>query len=45
MRVERVVAGGRVIVDHGASLLVDEAETRAKAREAARKLHQRLENV
>jgi len=45
MRVERVVAGGRVIVDHGTSLLVDEAETRAKAREAARKLHQRLENM
>jgi len=45
MRVERVVADGRMIVDRGTTVLVDEMETRAKAREAARALHQRLENM
>ena len=45
MRVERVVAGGTTIVDRGTTVLVDEDEVRAKAGEAAKKLHQRLENM
>jgi hypothetical protein len=45
MRVEKVVANGRTIVDRGTTVLVDEGEVRAKAIEAAKKLHQRLENM
>lgn len=45
MRVERVTVDNRIIVDAGTTTLVDEDEVRAKAREAAAKLHQRMENL
>jgi len=45
MRVEQVKIAGRVIVNHGTTTLVDEHEVRAKAREAAARLHQRMENL
>ena len=45
MRVERVEVDGRTIVDRGTTLLVDETEVRRKSAEAARRLHQRMENV
>lgn len=45
MRVERVVVDGRVIVDDGTTVLVDEHEIRSKAHEAATRLHQRMENL
>ncbi|MEY4401151.1 MAG: hypothetical protein RL072_1016 [Actinomycetota bacterium] len=45
MRVERVEVGGRTVVDNATTVLVDELEVRVKAREAARRLHHRLENM
>jgi len=53
MRVERVVVGGTstsasdttVIVDRGTTVLVDENEVRAKAAEAAARLHRRMEEI
>jgi hypothetical protein len=34
-----------MFVDRGTTVLVDEHEVRAKAREAAARLHQRMENL
>jgi hypothetical protein len=45
MRVERVVVEGRAIVDRGTTVLVDEAEVRAKAAAAAARLHRRMEEM
>lgn len=45
MRVESVRVADRVIVDKGTTTLVDEAEVRTKATEAAHRLHQRMENM
>jgi hypothetical protein len=45
MRVERVVADGRAIVERGTTVLVDEDEVRAKAAEAAARLHRRMEEM
>jgi len=57
MRVERVVVGDTsggasanasgttVIVDRGTTVLVDENEVRAKAAEAAARLHRRMEEI
>jgi len=43
MRVERVEADGEVVVDRGTTTLVDEHEVRAKAAEAATRLHRKME--
>jgi hypothetical protein len=43
--VERVVVEGRAIVDRGTTVLVDEAEVRAKAAAAAARLHRRMEEM
>jgi hypothetical protein len=51
MRVERVETressadDSRIIVDRGTTTLVDEHEVRAKAAEAAARLHHRMENL
>lgn len=45
MRVDSVRVGDRMIVEHGTTTLVDEAEVRAKAGHAAERLHQRMENM
>jgi len=44
MRVERVEVDQRVVVDQGTTTLVDEHEVRAKAAEAATRLHRRMED-
>ena len=45
MRVERVEVDQRVVVDRGTTTLVDEHEIRAKAAEAATRLHRRMEDL
>ncbi|MFM8508244.1 MAG: hypothetical protein ACKOBR_11255 [Actinomycetota bacterium] len=50
MRVERVETGAadsnsrRVVVERGTTTLVDEQEVRAKAAEAATRLHRKMED-
>ena len=44
LRVEQVDVGGTTVVRHGTTVLVDEHEVRAKAAEAAVRLHRRMED-
>lgn len=45
MRVERVMVDGSPVVDKGTTTRVDEHEVRAKASEAAARLHRRMEDL
>jgi cytosine/adenosine deaminase-related metal-dependent hydrolase len=45
VRVERVEVGGEVVVDEGRATKVDRDEVRAKAREQARRLFRRMEEL
>lgn len=45
LRVEQVDVAGTTVVQHGTTVLVDENEVRAKAAEAANRLHRRMEDL